>query len=81
VARGDFNVWSDVDVLIIADDLPARAPDRSELLLADAPSRVQPVGFTREEFARALRRGNPLALEAASRGVSLRGAEELRRLT
>jgi predicted nucleotidyltransferase len=81
VARGDFNVWSDVDVVVVADDLPARASDRSGLLLADAPPRVQPVGFTREEFTRALRRRNPLALEAVERGVVLGDAEELRRLS
>jgi predicted nucleotidyltransferase len=28
VARGDFNDHSDIDVLIIADRLPPRAPDR-----------------------------------------------------
>jgi predicted nucleotidyltransferase len=81
VARGDFNVWSDVDVLVVADGLPARASDRSALLLADAPPRVQPAGFTREELARAARRGNPMVLEAVERGVPLRGEQELRRLS
>ena len=40
VARGDFNVWSDVDVVIVAQGLPERAPDRAALLLADAPGGV-----------------------------------------
>jgi predicted nucleotidyltransferase len=81
VARGDFNVWSDVDVVVVADGLPARAPDRGALLLADAPPRVQPVGFTRDEFAEAFRRGNPLAREALDVGVVLHGAEALPRLS
>jgi len=73
VARGDFNVWSDVDVVVITEGLPARAPDRAGLLLADAPPRVQPVGFSRGEFVAALRRRNPLAHEAVERGVVLLG--------
>lgn len=81
VARGDFNVWSDVDVVIVADDLPARAPDRNEMLLADAAPRVQPVGFTRGEFSHALRRGNALAMEAIELGIVLTGEDELRRLS
>jgi predicted nucleotidyltransferase len=80
VARGDFNVWSDVDVVIVADELPPRTPDRASLLVSDAPPRVQPVGFTREELGEALRRGNPLAVDAAHHGVVLVGGDELRRL-
>ena len=71
VARGDFNVWSDVDVLVVAAGLPERAPDRMALLLADAPAGVQPVGFTPTELERARWRGNPLVLEADERGVLL----------
>ena len=26
VARGDFNVWSDVDVVLVVDELPERLP-------------------------------------------------------
>lgn len=80
VARGDFNVWSDVDVVVVAEGLPERAPDRGLLLTADAPGGVQPVGFTPEELAEALRRGNPLAREAVGAGVLLLGDELLRRI-
>ncbi|MCS7234899.1 MAG: nucleotidyltransferase domain-containing protein [Armatimonadota bacterium] len=73
VARGDFNVWSDVDVVVVAEELPERAPERAALLLADAPGRVQPVGFTPGEFRRAWRRGNPLARAVATEGVVLLG--------
>jgi hypothetical protein len=77
VARGDFNVWSDVDVVVVSEALPPRAPDRAALLVADAPPRVQAVGFTRDELRGALRRGNPLALEAVRSGIVLEGAETL----
>jgi predicted nucleotidyltransferase len=80
VARGDFNVWSDVDVVVVAESLPARAPDRSLLLAADAPGGVQAIGFTPQELAEARRRGNPLAEEALTSGAVLVGAERLRRI-
>jgi hypothetical protein len=79
VARGDFNVWSDVDVLVVAEGLPSRAPDRAGLLLADAPSGVQPVGFEPGEFEEAFRRGDPMTREAVTVGVVLRGADFFRR--
>lgn len=74
VARGDFNVWSDIDVVVIAEALPERAIEREGLLLEDAPVGVQPVGFTPLEFDRALAKGDRLAREAASEGVPLAGA-------
>lgn len=73
VARGDFNVWSDVDVVVVAEGLPTRAPDRAALLSMKAPPRVQPVGFTPDEFSHALASGNPLVREAAETGVVLMG--------
>lgn len=79
VARGDFNVWSDVDVLVVSDALPDRVPDRGLLLAHDAPPRVQPVGYTTAEFERAHRRGDPLVREALDIGVPLAGADFLER--
>jgi uncharacterized protein len=73
VARGDFNLWSDIDVLVVADALPARVPDRLALLAADAPGGVQVVGFTPAELRRAAQRGNRLVLDAAAHGLVLAG--------
>ncbi|CAN5711128.1 nucleotidyltransferase domain-containing protein [soil metagenome] len=67
-ARGDFNVWSDIDVVVVAQDLPERAPDRALLLAQDARGGVQAVGFTPDEFGAALRKGNPMAREALASG-------------
>lgn len=73
VARGDFNVWSDIDVVLVAEELPERAPDRQGLLLEPSTPGIQPVGFTRAEFQAALRKGNRLAREAVGVGVPLVG--------
>ena len=78
VARGDFNVWSDVDVVVIAEELPERTPERAALLSAGAPGRVQPVGFRPDEFDAARRKGNRLVREASDAGVVLTGADFFR---
>lgn len=79
VARGDFNVWSDVDVVVLAESLPERLVDRLDLLTRDAPPRVQPAGFTPSELRAAVSRGNPLVTELRARGVALVGADDLSR--
>ncbi len=71
VARGDFNVWSDVDVVVVADALPERMPDRAAVLMEGRPPRVEPIGFTPEELEDARRRSNPLVVELDSIGISV----------
>lgn len=73
VARGDFNRWSDVDLLVIAEPLPDRLLDRLSLVV-DRPARVQPVWWTRREWRSRRDREDPIAVEAVARGVWLRGS-------
>lgn len=70
VARGDFNVWSDVDLVVISRDLQERLLDRL-MQFADAPPRIQVAAFTPGEFDQAVRRRNPLATEALEVGIVL----------
>jgi predicted nucleotidyltransferase len=75
VARGDFNVWSDVDVLVVAEHLPTRALDRWAALGEVIP-RLQPVAWTPDEWRREHRRSNPIAAEAIEDGVWLLGSPD-----
>jgi uncharacterized protein len=74
VARGDFNVWSDVDLVVVSDDLPEPSLARAEALGDGAAPGLQVHGYTRSEFARAIERGDRLAREAVTQGVLLFGA-------
>lgn len=72
VARGDFNLGSDVDVLVVADDLPERLADR--LVLVSSPvARVQALGWTSNDLATQLRRRDPIAVEIYETGLVIQG--------
>jgi hypothetical protein len=73
VARGDFNVWSDVDVVVISEALPEHGIERAAVLGASPVPGVEPHGYTLAEFRRALGRGDRLACEAVEHGVPLHG--------
>lgn len=74
VARGDFNKGSDIDVLVVASDLPKRALDRLQLLDADRPPGVQLVAWTPNELAERREHNDPIVRECDSVGVSVHGA-------
>ena len=75
VARGDFNVWSDVDVLIVADALETDVSAVARLeALGTRPPLVQPIAWTSAEWGREVARRNPMAVEALERGVWLLGS-------
>lgn len=80
VARGDFNVWSDIDVLVVARDLPQRYLDRASLLASVPAPRVQAFGFTPQELGEALVKGDPRVVELQRDGVLLAGEAKLRAL-
>ncbi|MGH9064398.1 MAG: nucleotidyltransferase domain-containing protein [Acidimicrobiales bacterium] len=74
VARGDFNIWSDVDVLVLAEHLPSGWWDRLVRLHQGAPPGLSLVPWTAEEFGAKLARRDILATEAVEHGVLLVGA-------
>ncbi len=68
VARGDFNRWSDVDTVVVAegfaDSLLARLAQ-----LGARPAGVEPAAWRPEEGRARLARSDPMAVEAVDRGV------------
>ena len=69
-ARGDFNLWSDVDVLLISDDFRGGPVERLNSL--EIPPGFQVIPLTSKEFRRLLKRKDILALEAVESGIVLR---------
>jgi len=74
-ARGDFNLWSDVDVLLISRDFKGSPLDR--LMEIDVPPGFQVIPLTPEEYRRQAERGNPLVLEAEEKGVVVKHDEDI----
>lgn len=70
-ARGDFNIGSDIDLIIISDSLPAHPLARMELLYSVIQGGIEAKGYTRAEFLNLLGRKNPIALDASKNGVVL----------
>ena len=69
-ARGDFNLWSDVDVLVISEEFGGKPLDRLRKL--DVPSGYQIIALTPREFRKLLGKGEPMVMEAIKYGVVLR---------
>ncbi|MEM2106992.1 MAG: nucleotidyltransferase domain-containing protein [Candidatus Bathyarchaeia archaeon] len=69
-ARGDFNLWSDVDLLVVSSEFEGGPVERLKKL--QIPVGFQVIPLTTEEFNRLLARGDRLALEALNSGVVLR---------
>ncbi len=75
VARGDFNKWSDLDVLVVMEDAPDSLQERFALLRpTEKPPGVEAIVWTRGELA-ARRAGgtDPIAAEAYDVGVVVHG--------
>jgi len=71
-ARGDWKPWSDVDVLVVAENLP-RGWSRSDVLqvLDDTviKAEIEVRGFTPDEFLKLLEELSLTALDAMDEGV------------
>ena len=70
-ARGEEDRFSDYDLLVISDELPADLWPRLDLLWEDKPVGVDVLGFTVKELEANLHRG--LILDALLDGMALVG--------
>jgi predicted nucleotidyltransferase len=68
MARGDNNLWSDIDFLVISDNLPKNPLKRLEFLYSLADTAIEVKGYTRNEFLKMIEKRNPLALDALVEG-------------
>ncbi|VVB88310.1 Nucleotidyltransferase domain protein [uncultured archaeon] len=68
MARGDSNLWSDIDFLVISDNLPENPLKRLELLYSLTVTSIEVKGYTRNEFLKMIEKRNPLALDAVVEG-------------
>ena len=68
-ARGDFNLWSDVDIVLVAE---FQGTPIERLRSIDYPTGFEVIPLNPEEFRRLLEKRNPIAVEAVERGVVLR---------
>lgn len=72
-AKGSAHQWSDIDVAVISDRLKKNR-DKNRFLLWDlrmgVDTRIEPHGFTVEEFANS---ADPLAYEIKKTGIRLNG--------
>jgi predicted nucleotidyltransferase len=71
VARGDFNLGSDVDVLIIAEVLPAHPLARMELLYSCLERPLEPKAYTLAEFQTLRDRGHPFIFTVLTEGIAV----------
>ena len=69
-AVGEGGSWSDIDLIVISDDFEGPIADRIGLMLECRPplSRIEPLGYTADEFLSMLKGTNPLALNAMEEG-------------
>lgn len=68
--RGDFNLWSDVDILLISNDLKGKPLERLKSLTV--PAGFQVIPQTPKEFKTNLKKKSPMAIEAIKSGIVLR---------
>ena len=66
-ARGDFNLWSDIDLIIISSRFTNTRPLDRYNILPDNPPRVEPIPLTPEEFLNLLEK--PAWKQALTRGT------------
>ncbi len=69
-ARGDFNAWSDIDVLIVSPSLPKNPLERYDLLRPHLLPGIEPIPLRPEDVERLVEKGAPV-IDDVARGVPL----------
>ena len=69
VSRGDFNLGSDVDILIISEGLPHHPLKRMEVLYSCHEPPLEPKGYTPAEFRHLQAKRNSALTEVLKDGI------------
>jgi len=69
-AKGDFNLWSDVDVLVLSKKFKGNPLERLKAL--DIPPGFQIIPLNLNEFKKLLNKKNPIVMDAFNFGIVLR---------
>ncbi|WP_258083975.1 nucleotidyltransferase domain-containing protein [Thermococcus thermotolerans] len=78
LARGTFGLGSDVDILVISENLPKNPNERLKLLyeLDRTHAPIDAKAYTPEEVKRMLLKGHPLIMDALADGKVLYADED-----
>jgi hypothetical protein len=73
IARREYGPWSDVDIIVISDELPEKFLERIRVLsdLNPTMAPIEVVGYTPAEFLWMIERRHPTALYAVADGKPL----------
>jgi len=71
VARGDYGLGSDVDMLIVSEQLPGHLLARMELLYSCLEGPLEPRGYTLTEFRTLQAKGHPFLNTVLSEGIAV----------
>jgi len=78
LARGDYTAFSDADVIIISDDVPANPVERTVGFMdSTLPVEVEPRVYTAGEFLKMAEDGRRIVKEAVACGKLLAGSGDV----
>jgi len=73
IARKEFGLGSDVDLIVVSDNLPDKIMDRIKLLyeIDETKAPLDIKGYKSEEIREMIKKGNPLIMDAMEDGIIL----------
>jgi predicted nucleotidyltransferase len=73
IARKEFGLGSDVDLIVVSDNLPDKIMDRIKLLyeIDETKAPLDIKGYKSEEIRKMIKKGNPLIMDAMEDGIIL----------
>ncbi|MBC7080809.1 MAG: nucleotidyltransferase domain-containing protein [Thermoplasmatales archaeon] len=78
IAKGNFGVGSDIDILIVSDALPENFLERLKVLflLNESFAPIEAIGYKSDEFRKMVVNAHPIALDALYEGIILHKDEK-----